>query len=322
MVATVSTRSRMHELLQPALRLIAEEQVSTGEVVSYRTRENGSFEYCFSLPVSAYVADALAILDPLSQFFDAQALEQAGERFKMPAGREAIQIRRRVRRFLAWQQAADGTWRFHGSASGLDPDLETTASCAAVLTEGSGISSLDAARYVRGFARFPVRDGVLRRLTNSADYIGNLNAVRALALAGGDAEALASAISWHFQFTGARFDVRVAYVAARVWAQTRLGSLAVFKSAAEAFISSAQQADGGFGGPLSTVMGLSALLYLDGDNDRIDSAAAAVCRVLELPPSRRIEPLFAQQAASPALTTAIGIGALLRAAPMLRVGLA
>lgn len=324
MTNSIAADKSLQHLLPHAMQLIVAEQSSTGEIANYYRRDNGTFEYCFGISVSAHIADALAILDPLSQFFDAQALEEAGEQYRVALSRQALQIRSRVRRFLAWQQAADGTWRFHGNASGSSPDLATTACCAAVLIEGSTPSTLDAARYTRGFACCSDYASLLRGSDSqdAAGYVGILDAIRSLALAGGDAERLASVALQNWQRNGAPMSFPLAFAAARAWAQTRISSLADVASMAHDFVTSAQQPDGGFGGPLSSAIGLNVLMYLEGQSDKIENAATAVLQVLNSPPSRRMEALLGQQCASPALTTAFAVCALLRAARMLSVGLA
>src|ERR1700739_408245 len=113
--------------LRAGLRLVEDELLPHGEIPNYRCRSSGSWEYCFSPLTSAYVHDALSCFDPLSEWFEPAALAQAGTRWQGPFSRAVVAIRRRIRRFLAWQEDCQGGWRFFGQSSSLPPDLEATA---------------------------------------------------------------------------------------------------------------------------------------------------------------------------------------------------
>ncbi len=142
MTATVLSTAATSDALTRALSYLAGEQLPSGEFPNYRKLRNNSWEYCFSPLVTAYVHDALACFDALSPWLNVQALEQIGPALRPEFSRNITHIRKRIRRFLAWQESPEGTWRFFGSGSGLPPDLDATACAAAALLEnrsGGGV---------------------------------------------------------------------------------------------------------------------------------------------------------------------------------------
>src|SRR5258705_3506329 len=101
---------------------LAGDQLANGEIPNYRQLLNGSWEYCFSPLMSAYVHDALGCFDPLSLWFDSMALDQVDAARRPILSRTVTKIRSRIRRFLAWQESVRGAWSIFGSGSGLSPD--------------------------------------------------------------------------------------------------------------------------------------------------------------------------------------------------------
>jgi len=323
MLASVANQNRVRDALRGALLSIEGDQLDTGEIPNYRKLENGTWEYHFSPLVSAYVADALAIFDPLSRQFDPFLVEQAGGRWRVEVSHSAARIRRRIRRFLAWQQSADGTWRFLGRGSSLPPDRDTTACCALVLLDRIGVNSEAAAKRL---------EPALRRLRESAglssrshscdaapewdevlDWIASINVLRFAILACGDAEPLAQELARRYAEPGLAPVVSVLYVLGAARRQCGLpGFEPVRSSVVDALIQS-QTPEGTFGGALATAMGLTALLDFGYAGPEIESAAGWLQSYMDSSSAGLTEAFCGPLCGSPAFARAVAIGALSRA---------
>jgi hypothetical protein len=311
-----------------AIESIAQEQLLSGEIPNYRKLPNGTWEYCFSPAVSAYVHNSLAIFDPLSEFFNGWALEQAGER-RMELSRTVSRIRRNIRRFLAWQQAANGTWKFFGHASSLPPDVETTASCALALLDRPAPNRAAAQRsYSRPFLPFPRSDGLFTspnsRGRGEADpilaCIANFHIVRYQVLTGAAAEPLASRLceAWpqlpHKQTT----MPALVQAAARVCAYFQESSLRNILADGIVRLLAKQAADGAFGGPLSTALALSALLDAGYEGQAVALAVESILGWIDGPFASKVQEYCDVRCASPAFTTALAAASVARAGSMIQ----
>ncbi len=110
-------------------------QHPNGEILSFRRDVNGNYQYFRSPFVSTFVHEALGCFDSFSPLMQPGSLELVPAETRQWFQQTVIQMRRRIRNFLAWQQEAEGWWRFFGRGSGIDPDVNTTVCAATALRE-------------------------------------------------------------------------------------------------------------------------------------------------------------------------------------------
>ena len=325
MLAYKTRQNPFVDRVSRALGSIEDEQLATGEIPNYRKFENGAWEYYFSPLVSTYVFDALAIFDPRSRWFDPLVVEQVGQPSPFGLSRRAARIRRRIQRFVAWQQSADGDWRFLGRGSSLPADLDTTACCALALLDRISVNGdVDSRRLARSFDGFAKRGALStsagsRGSANDSDetvtLIANANVVCCLVLTGGSAETLAAEMVRLCQEDGARSTTSLAmtYVLGRAWNKCRLPSLQPLVRTCIGSLMECQTPEGIFGGPCSTAMGLTALMDFGYEGPAIAQAARWLRGCMDLSSVSILEEFCDPRCASPALTTAVAIAALCRA---------
>jgi hypothetical protein len=134
--SAVSTgRKVLAEILVRGAAQILTAQLPTGEIPTYRLSPEGNLQYCRSPFISTFVYDALGYFDPFSPRGDIQTREMIPDPLRSWFGAAVGNIRRGIRRFVAWQQEPGAVWRFFGSGSGIDPDSDTTACAATLLLE-------------------------------------------------------------------------------------------------------------------------------------------------------------------------------------------
>lgn len=307
MLAPAASQNRISDAFPQTLFSIEGAQLTTGEIPNYRKLANGTWEYLFSPLISAYVADALAIFDPLSRQFDPFLVEQAGGRWRVEVSRCAARIRRRIRRFLAWQQSADGAWRFLGRGSSLPPDPDTTACCAWVLLDRVGVNREGAPnRLEPASLRLCERDEVL-------DWVAGINIFRLAVLTCGDGDSLGAQLLRRCGQPGhVQIPIAVLYVLGTAWRQCGLpGFEPVRSSFVDALIRS-QTPEGTFGGALATAMSLTALLDFGYAGPEIESAARWLLDHLDSS-AGFTEEFCRPLCGSPLFTRAVAIAALSRA---------
>ena len=290
----VSTRVFVQLLMQGAI-VIANEQLSTGEIPSYRRAANGSFEYCRSPLVSAFVHDALGLFDRLASGVDWQVLDMMSPYLAQWFPGFITVLRKRIRGFIAWQEEVDGTWRFFGRGSGIDPDACTSACAATALLEQPIIASpKKQQKHLDALLRFRSSEGIYFSYINK-DHLGygwmdekggpvigydrivNAAVLRYLGLVGGDIHDLITYLEYQVNEKDFQIGSRNCpnplcffYVLARTWCQAQLPGLRKIATVITPHILALQRESGDFGGPLSTAMALSALLdleYTDVKND-------------------------------------------------------
>ncbi len=275
------------ELLR-GLHIIRREQLYTGEMPTYLRTGTSSLEYRFSPLISTFVHDALGDFDPQSPLFQVQTLDLVPARHRPWFVRTVARIRRRIRAFVAWQEEANGLWRFFGQGSGLAPDAGTTACAAKTLLEGARVGSRDRpARHVHALKRFRSPQGpyftwmddgrggyswtdAQGRPVVGFDRVVNVQVYRFLVLAGEDVSDLAAYL-WHEAASGDAQGgspyyanpLSFFYILARTWRQVQLPGRAELAHLLVPRIAGLQSETGGFGGPLSTALALSALLDLE-----------------------------------------------------------
>jgi hypothetical protein len=311
-------------VLEQALAFVIAEQLPSGEIPNYRNLPNGSWEYCFSPLVSAYVYDALACFDALSPRLDIHALEQTPPAARPAFSRQVTMMRRRIRRFMAWQQSADGVWRFFGTGSATGADLDTTACAAAALAETTG------ARGERAFAHTgralqnlcAESSAALRRSREHAEgetaeelvVIGKANAVRLFAMTGFPTNEIAAELRER-AVSGVGGVNRTLFLYAMVRAH-REGQLPGLESVRQRLLEEvlhtsdpAREANG----PLTAALATHTLMALDHEDDRFDQRIDALAEWLAPGHGRRFEQLGEPNCGSAALTTAFIMSAMAKA---------
>jgi hypothetical protein len=315
----------IQDALWHGITSIAAEQLPHGEIPNYRRLPEDRWEYCFSLLVSAYVYSALGCFDPSSTAFDLQNLEACGAQQMQVVGRMAFRIRRGIYRFLCWQQSVDGTWGFFGQGSSLPPDLDTT-SCAAVIFLDRRCSdrSCGLSETLAALSRFRLRDGTFDSPNSRGPgfaepvrlrRVANANLLRCLALAGMDYEALAATIGQDLAMGNTQGGMRLAllYALGRAYRQGQvslLGEIAwqVLEEMSASGVAAA------FQGPLSAVLMLSARLDFGSPEIVREVDIDTLIQCIMTPHRSRLEAFCDERCGSPALTTAIAMSALSRAA--------
>jgi hypothetical protein len=315
-------RKTAPDLLRQGLRIIWDEQLSHGELPNYQCMPDESWQYCFSPLISTYIYDALSCFDPLSARFDAYAAEQSGRTRRLAFLQSVAYIRRRIRRFLAWQESSTGGWRFFGQGSGLPPDIDLTA-CAATAFVDPYTSPLSPAteRRLNDLERFRTADGTFQSPGSRGEtqpapvlfWMSNCNALRFLALAGSHTAALEKAIlNTLVSGTAAVGDaLPLRYAAARAWRHARLQSLPTLASCLLPLMAPFQV---GSRGPLSAALAVLVLLDLDAPADDIEAAVAPLLDWWDSPHSRKFETFCGSRCGSPALTAAFAMAAVARSA--------
>ncbi len=299
--------------LQAGVRVVAREQLPGGEMPTY-FRSGANLEYRRSPLVSCYVHDALARFDAMSFWFAADVLDAIPRAALAAWVRQAKTVRSRIRRFLAQEELANGSWRFWGRQSPERIDLDTSACGAAVFLD------------VRG-RRLPARlERYAALLLDAAHDLHNeplrvrANAVRFLALAGLPTEGITEQILADLDkgpaLTEAAADgthpLLAAYCLARAWRQGGFPAHDQLSAQVIPQVAAFRRADGRPHDALDAALGLS--VFADLDYSGPESAAARQLLLNQMDPRRgwRYAPAFLQQGGAGALTSAIAINALSR----------
>jgi len=322
MPARADTEGGMTGLLVRGMQVIAGEQLASGEIANYRQLGYGRSEYCFSPLASAYVHDALAAFDPLSAEFDSRALEAAGPAARIPLGRMALQIRRKIRRYLAWQQCSNETWRFFGNAGVLPADLDTTACASLALLDGvSARTSGEPEAGAEALERFPMTGGLFSspgsRPAGGEEsplltLVANANCIACLAARGAEYRTLAAVLSERAREveSGPAGRLPFHFALAKAWRHTRAPEFEALASQEAQLLAEAGHA----GSPLAAALRLTALLDFGVEGRPALLAAAELRTWAESQPAWSCEAFVDPHCGSPALTAAVSIPALARAA--------
>jgi hypothetical protein len=145
-------RVEFERVLPRVLSRLQVTQLLSGEIPTRRRLDGGEL-YAPSPFMSAMVDDALARLDPSVSRTGRSALSILSPGPRHEALQTLTDIRAGIRRFLTWQEEADGTWRFYGRASTLDADAASTA-CVALALLRANATGLSTSRRVHVLARF------------------------------------------------------------------------------------------------------------------------------------------------------------------------
>jgi hypothetical protein len=324
MKSTGMAPSHMSKVIEQGLRYLEEEQLPSGEVPNFRLLANGSWEYCFSPLPAAYVHDALSCFDPLSIWFDSQALDQVSAGSRPSFVRKVVALRRRALRFLAWQQSADLSWRFHGAGSALAPDADLTAVAATTLVDVRGRDrvtdwSLQTAR-IRAFRCHDglygdggARGDIPSESASALKFVASANVLRYYALTGEASEPLEHLLENHV-LGGAREGCRIDFLwaLARACRHGQLSLLARVEDNVIRQLMRRRDSCGGFGGPLSTALAMQALLDLEYEGPELRPGYEALLRRLDPVHGRRYEGYGHDGCGSSAWTTVAIVTALAR----------
>jgi hypothetical protein len=318
----------LSSVMEHGLQYLEEEQLRSGEVPNFRLLANGSWEYCFSPLPSAYVHDLLSYFDPLSLWFAPHAIEQAEPSSRSLFVRRVMRLRRNALRFLAWQQAADLSWRFYGPGSGVPPDADLTAVAATALVEARGRDrACDWTLQTSRIRVFCCKDGLYGDPSSRGDLppasagalrlIASCNALRYYALVGEPGAELEAQL--RRELTHCKLHTgRPAFLwaLARACRQGRAGlSFPVHANLIEELLG-CQNANGAFGGPLSTALAMHTLLDLEFEGPELWAGRDALLISLDPVYGRRYEGFGHNGCGSSAWTTIAIITALARGARM------
>jgi len=332
-------RQALGERVLRTLRMILWSQQASGEILSYRRDPEGRYVQCRSPFVSAFVHDALSPFDPESPGWMDGSLDVLPPRVHDECTRGVADARRRIRQFLAWQQEAEGDWRFFGRGAGIDPDVATTASAAVALLESYGAQRLErweqqlaavqnfrsvsGAYYTfvrRGRGAYGWTDDAGRPIVGF-DRVVNVEVLRYLCRVGlREHPATVWLTDWlrHHIADGALEQgtslfpdpLYFFYAVGRAWVQ---GDLPRRQEVADRLLPSLialQRATGDFGGPLSTALGATALLYLGESGPALRQARLALLRGLEPGAQRPYEDFAVKGVGSPVWAAALAVAFL------------
>jgi hypothetical protein len=321
-----------------ALDAIEHGQHPNGEILSFRGDEHGDYTYVRSPFVSTFLHDALGCFDPESPRWLDGSVELFPSALQVRVVRTATELRRRIRAFLIWQQEPAGTWRFFGRGSGIDPDVNSTACALVCLREGHGIrnvsrwelgrSAVLSFRSAEGpfFTFRKARQGGYGWLSETGvpvvgfDPVVNADVLRYLCGIGSpETAALSAWVLARLRSEEAALGsplypspVCLAFVVARALEEDDVPRRGELEDAALALTRSLQRSDGGFGGPLATAMGATALLTLGARGEDLDAARRAVVRAGDPGGGWPYEDFVVHGFGAPAWTTALSLAFLAR----------
>lgn len=304
----------LSSVMERGLQYLDEEQLPSGEMPNFRLLPNGSWEYCFSPLPTAYIHDALSCFDPLSIWFDNQAVDHVDGASRASFIRVVMRLRRRALRFLAWQQSADLSWRFYGSGSALAPDADLTAVAATALVEVRGRDrARDWSRQTARIRAFQGEDGLYGDSADALRLVASANVLRYYALTGEASESLERLLEDKLgQESSQTGRVDFLWTLARACRQGQLPLLARVQEQLLHRLLDRQDSSGGFGGPLSTALAMHALLDLEYEGPELRTGRDALLRRLDPVHGRRYEGFGHDGCGSSAWTTIAIITALAR----------
>lgn len=125
--------------LVDALAMVRAQQLPSGEIAAYERVAEDHLLIGRTLLPSTYAHEALCHLDPSCPLGSSRAIELVPPRHQSWFVAQVATARSQIRRFVAWQADADGTWRPHGRGTGTACDPGVTACAGAVLlADGPG----------------------------------------------------------------------------------------------------------------------------------------------------------------------------------------
>ncbi|MDQ5822906.1 MAG: hypothetical protein M3441_01675 [Chloroflexota bacterium] len=322
-------------ILLEGVRSIYRHQLPTGEIPSYRRAHRGQLEYRRSPFVSTFVYDALGYFDPRCLWFDPRTLHHISPEWRGWFVQTVERVRRKIRKFVAWQEEAGGRWRFFGRGSGTDPDVDDICCAAAIMLQAPGAGGEERrTRYVNAVFSYRGEGGRFYTYVNrdlrayswmdeqgrpivGFDRVVNANVLRFFGLAGVAADELVAylldeARSGDFRVGSPDYPnpLTFFYMMARAWRQADLPDIEGVAAQLVEPLLEMQAEDGSFGGPLSTGMALSALLDLDYTGEALDKARHALLHQMSAPGHWGYEDFFINGFGSPPWTSSLALSCL------------
>ena len=327
-------RSAFAQRLASAIEAVRHGQHPNGEMLSFRRDPSGGYAYVRSPFLSTFVHDALGCLDPTSSTWLEHGDDLLPTALQAQLVRSVVELRRRIRSYLIWQQEAAGYWRFFGRGSGLDPDVNSTACASVALLDGYGVVSVarwelqqDVLLSFRSptgpfFTFIKPRCGGYGWLSETGvpvvgfDRVVNAEVLRCLSRIGRGATVEATTLAdWLYgevigtdAAAGSPLypnPVSFAYVASRALEGSNVDRHEELTAALRDLTRRLQRPDGGFGGPLSTAMGAMTLLTLRELGPELAAARLAVLRAADGASVWPYEDFVVHGFGAPAWTTAL-----------------
>jgi hypothetical protein len=324
-----------------SLRLIQRGQHPNGEILSFRRDQDGNYRYHRSPFISTFIHEALGCFDPGSFWWQEGSLSLIPRDARNWFLHSLLDMRSRIRGYLAWQQESSGYWRFFGRGSGIDPDVNTTIYASLALQEGyqgrhlgrraRELDTVQSFRAVHGKYYTFYRPGYggygwmdpNGRPMQGFDRVVNADVLRYLCLAGltgdPDTEILVKYL-WEELTTTREEDgtplypnpLSFYYSLARTWRETGLSGLTELADEMMPHLLRLQGDDGDFHGPLSTALGGLAMIHLDYLGSELQTTRRAILRGLQPNGGWEYEDFIIDGFGSPALTTALSMAFLAR----------
>lgn len=328
--------------------MLATSQLVTGEIPTHRPVAGSVRLYAPNCLLTALAHDALGTLDPTSPWSRPEAWLPLPVAERRQVGARIARLRTRIRRFLAWQEEADGTWRFHGRASEIDPDAATTA-CAAIAVSCDPppphVAAACRRRGANALARFrstegsyytfaprtgpstPVRktlaslgasrERLPQQEQDAVDRIANVHVLRFVAMAGAPDAKLLRYVTQEIQEgrreTGSPKHpdpVCFAHAVARTRAQASVPDGEWVAGDFVPWLLARQQPNGSFGDSLTTALAAQSLVDLGYTGDALDRTADALLTTASPEGDWPSGNYLSGGEGSAALTTAFALGAL------------
>ncbi len=300
--------SPLEAVLLSGIRSVFLDQLPSGEIATYFRFGKGALEYRRSPLLSSFVHDALGSFDLKSRWVDTDFLDVlpvgAQGRFVRAAG----MVRSRIRRFLSWEEGNEGGWCFHGRASGIGPDLDTTACAAAAIAQAP--RRKPGTRW-QAHAERLLADSALSN--GNVDLIARVNILRFLALIGeptaGMQEEVLAALRSGELATGSHYasPLVLHYCVARAWAQAALpGRGAVAELLVPRIVETMSE------DPLGTALALNALIDLEYWGPETIGAGQSLLETTLPRGGWGYAPLLENGGGAPACTAALAMTALAR----------
>ena len=241
---------------------------------AYFRRTSESLTYLRSVFPSVWVHDALGYFDPTSTSVDTTVFDVIPQSMRLNFLHTIARTRARIRAYLSWDEGCDGGWRFYGRAGGVAPHADTTACAAAALLDvRRNAVAGHWARHVESLARLAPTP------FSTGDLVAETNVLRFLALVGEPVrdriDAVLAAVG-----EGAADPRREphrwlgAYSVVKAWTSAHLPRRDELRAKLLPMV--LEGASQGFGGPLSTAMGLSLLLDLGHTGPEVNRTQAAL----------------------------------------------
>jgi hypothetical protein len=293
-------------VLTRSLEIVRRGQMATGEVAGYYRRSD-SLAYLRSVLPSVFVHEALAFFDPTSPSVDTTVFDAILKQDRLRFLHTITRTRAKIRGYLCWDESSDGNWRFFGRAGGIPADADATASAATALLD---------ARRTSTVPRWQRHVEALRKLPASEDLATEANVIRFFAMVG---EPIADRLGLLLEAidAGLLHPKKQAngwmplYCVVRAWSSAHLPERERVRQKLLPIVLEGSR--DGFGGALSTALGLSLLIDLEHAGPEIDGTRARLLALRSETGVFSYEPFLPHAGGAAACSTAMAMAALARA---------